>query len=41
MKIYYLTKFQQPHPLDYHQLLYIDQEDINMIERVAKTIYPK
>ena len=41
VKIYYLTKFQQPHPSDRNQMLHIDQDDMNMIERIAKTLYSK
>jgi len=41
VKIYYLTKFQQPHPSDRNQILYIDQDDMIMIERIAKTLYSK
>lgn len=39
VKIYYLTKFQQPHPSDRNQMLYIEQDDMNMVERIAKTLY--
>lgn len=41
VKIYYLTKFQQPYPSEYNQLLYIDQEEMNTIERIARTLYAK
>lgn len=30
-KLYYLTKFQVPLPNDYHQILYIDQEQMNFL----------
>jgi hypothetical protein len=41
IKIYYLTKFQQPHPSDRNQMLYVDQDDMSMIERITKNLYSK
>ena len=31
VKIYYLTRFQQPYPSSHNQLLYIDQDDMDSI----------
>ena len=38
-KIYYLTKIQLPFPSDCHEILYIPEEDMQMIEKIAKFVY--
>ena len=38
-KIYYLTKIQLPFPSDCHQMLYIPEEDMQMIEKIARIVY--
>ena len=40
-KIYYITKVQMPFPSDCHQLLYISEDDMSMIEKIARIVYYK
>jgi hypothetical protein len=40
-KIYFLVKFQMPFPNEYHQYLYLDEDQIDKILKISKIVYFK